>query len=111
MDSRSKMALCALYLICASASVDAQKVTDAMEATVPAVGSGKTNPTIHFNFDVLRKWMLARWCGAFAASDEPFRGARECEVHHRFVDDLEEDESSEEEEEWTVEQISVEGCC
>jgi protein-disulfide isomerase len=84
MYSRYRIALCALLLIFASASVDAQKQTDAKEATAPAVSSGTKQAD---GSNVSARMDLVEVMRSIAASDEPFRGARDAKVTIVFFDD------------------------
>jgi protein-disulfide isomerase len=87
MVFRSRIALCALMLIFASASVDAQKQTDAKEATVPAVSSGQDQPHNSTQSSQSPGIDLGELVRSIAAFGEPFRGARDAKVTIVFFDD------------------------
>lgn len=83
----SRITLCALLMTFVSASVVAQKQADKKDATVPAVtsASGQTDnsipPSPPAQMDV------GEVVRSIAASDEPFRGARDAKVTIVFFDD------------------------
>ncbi len=87
MDFCPRTALCALLLIFASASMDAQKQTDAKETTVPAVSSGQDQPHNSTQSSRSPSIDVAELVRSIAASDEPFRGARDAKVTIVFFDD------------------------